>query len=258
MAIYDCFTFFNEEDLLEIRLNHLYDHVDFFVLSEATVTHSGKPKPLFFEENQSRYERFLDKIIHIVVKDMPVDVAKERNNRWILENFQRNTLKDGLRYIQDNDMVMISDLDEIPRIEVLGQHGIFIQTPYMYYLNVRAGGDWPGTMSMPYKEFRDNWKSLGQSLRDQRNVYSLRIPNAGWHFGWLGGYEMVKAKVEAFAHSEFDNETYHSELEEDVRLVRPFFCGSGKSSMPVVEIDETYPKYIIDNLSKYQHLIYQP
>jgi len=255
--LYDCFTFFNELDLLEIRLNHLYDHVDFFVLSEATVTHAGNPKPLFFEENQKRYEKFLDKIIHVVVEDMPLDIAKERGNRWVLENFQRNTLKDGLRNLQDNDMVMISDLDEIPRIEAIGQHGVFIQTPYMYFLNVRAGGDWPGTMSMTYREFRDSWQSLGQSLRDQRNMYSLKVQNGGWHFGWLGGYEMVKAKVEAFAHSEFDNETIHNELKEDVKLIRPFFCGSNKSSMPIVEIDETYPKYLLDNLSKYQHLIYK-
>jgi beta-1,4-mannosyl-glycoprotein beta-1,4-N-acetylglucosaminyltransferase len=110
---------------------------------------------------------------------------------------------------------------------------------------------------MTYREFRDSWQSLGQSLRDQRNMYSLKVQNGGWHFGWLGGYEMVKAKVEAFAHSEFDNETIHNELKEDVKLIRPFFCGSNKSSMPIVEIDETYPKYLLDNLSKYQHLIYK-
>jgi beta-1,4-mannosyl-glycoprotein beta-1,4-N-acetylglucosaminyltransferase len=246
-----------EMDLLEIRLNHLYDHVDFFVLSEATVTHAGNPKPLFFQENQKRYEKFLDKIIHIVVEDMPVDIAKERGNRWVLENFQRNTLKDGLRNLQDNDMVMISDLDEIPSLEAVGKHGVFIQIPYMYYLNVRAGGDWPGTVSMTYREFRDQWGSLGQNLRDQRNMYPLKVPNGGWHFGWLGGYDMVKYKVESFAHGEFDNPTYHGELKEDVKLIRPFFLGSGKSSMPVVDIDETYPKFLLENLSKYQHLVFQ-
>ena len=254
---YDCFTFFNELDLLEIRLNILYDHVDFFVILEATVTHSGKPKPLFFEENQARYEKFLDKIIYVVVKDMPVQMANERKDRWVLENFQRNTLKDGLRYVKDDDIIMISDLDEIPSIEAVGKHGVFIQKPFMYYLNVQAGGDWPGTMSMPYKEFRDNWSSLGQNLRNQRNVYSLKVQNGGWHFGWLGGFEAVKYKIQAFAHSEFDTDVYHNELKQDVELVRPFFLGSNKSSMPVIEIDDSFPKYIVDNLVKYQHLIYQ-
>jgi beta-1,4-mannosyl-glycoprotein beta-1,4-N-acetylglucosaminyltransferase len=255
--IYDCFTFFNELDLLEIRLNHLYDHVDFFVLSEATLTHSGKPKPLFFEENQARYEKFLDKIIHIVVDDMPLDRMKERGDRWVLENYQRNTIKDGLRYIKDTDMVMISDLDEIPSIEAVGKHGVFIQIPYMYYLNVRAGGDWPGTVSMPYKEFRDKMGSMGQTVREQRNHYRTKIPNGGWHFGWTGGYDMVKYKLQSFAHSEFDNDTYYNGLEEDVRLVRPFFINGEKGSMPIVEIDESYPKYLLENLSKYQHMIYQ-
>ena len=255
--IYDAFTFFNEMDLLEIRLNYLYDHVNFFVLSEATVTHSGKPKPLFFDENKDRYEKFLDKIIHVVVNDMPLQIFKERGDRWLLENYQRNTLKDGLHNIQDNDIVMISDLDEIPNIEVIGQQGVFIQTPYMYFLNVRAGGDWPGTVSMNYRTFRTEFKSVSQSVRNSRNGHSTKIQNGGWHFGWLGDYEMVKYKVESFAHSEFDNEVIHSQLKEDVQLIRPFFCGSGRSSMPIVDIDESYPKYLLENLSKYQHLVYK-
>ena len=255
--IYDCFTFFTELDLLEIRLNHLYDHVDFFVLSEATVTHSGKPKPLFFEENQARYEKFLDKIIHVVVRDMPLAVFKERKNRWVLENYQRNTLKDGLYNIQDNDIVMISDLDEIPSIEAIGKQGVFIQTPYMYFLNVRAGGEWPGTVSINYRTFQNEFKNLGQNVRDRRDIYTTRIKNGGWHFGWLGGAEAVKYKIQSFAHSEFDNDTIHSQIENDIKLIQPFFCGSSRSSMPVVDIDESYPKYLTENLSKYQHLVYK-
>ena len=71
--IYDCFNFFNELDILEIRLNVLYEHVDYFVIVESSITHSGEEKPFYFEENKERYSKFLDKIIHYKVYDTPND-----------------------------------------------------------------------------------------------------------------------------------------------------------------------------------------
>ncbi|MFA5934671.1 MAG: hypothetical protein WC827_02185 [Candidatus Paceibacterota bacterium] len=113
MKIYDCFTFFNELDVLEIRLNILNDKVDYFVLVEATTTHSGKKKELYFENNKSRYSKFLNKIIHVIVDDMP----ELKDDRWVLENFQRNAIMRGLSDCKEDDVIMISDLDEIPNIK---------------------------------------------------------------------------------------------------------------------------------------------
>jgi len=113
MKIYDCFTFFNELDVLEIRLNILNDKVDYFVLVEATTTHSGKKKELYFENNKSRYSEFSKKIIHVVVDDMP----ELKDDRWVLENFQRNAIMRGLSDCKEDDVIMISDLDEIPNIK---------------------------------------------------------------------------------------------------------------------------------------------
>ena len=114
MKIYDCFTFNNELDLLELRLNILNDKVDFFVLVEASKTHSGEDKDLIFERNKKRFDRFLDKIIHIKIDDMPELI---NGNRWILENFQRNAIMRGLSDCKDDDVVIISDLDEIPNLK---------------------------------------------------------------------------------------------------------------------------------------------
>ncbi|MEM6579230.1 MAG: N-acetylglucosaminyltransferase, partial [Pseudomonadota bacterium] len=83
--IFDCFPFFNEIELLELRLEQHYDHVDFFVLAEATHTFSGLPKPLHFEEHAERFDRFADKIIHVVIDD---DI--DTRNGWARENFQRD------------------------------------------------------------------------------------------------------------------------------------------------------------------------
>ena len=90
--IFDCFTFNDELELLEIRLNVLKDVVDRFVLVEATKTFTNKSKPLIYEENKDRFKEFADKIIHIVVDDFPDD-----DNPWARENWQRNKIMEGLK-----------------------------------------------------------------------------------------------------------------------------------------------------------------
>ncbi len=111
MKIYDCFTFYNELDLLEIRLNELNEAVDYFVIVEATKTQTGITKPLYFNDNKERYISFHKKIIHIIVNDMP---NIKLNNSWVLENYQRNQIMRGLTNCKNNDIIFISDLDEIP------------------------------------------------------------------------------------------------------------------------------------------------
>ena len=111
MKIYDCFTFFNELDVLEMRLNILDKDVDYFVLVESNRTHSGKDKELIFQKNKTRFTDFSDKIIHIIVDDMP---QSNDGNRWRLENFQREAIMRGLSKCSKDDIILISDLDEIP------------------------------------------------------------------------------------------------------------------------------------------------
>jgi beta-1,4-mannosyl-glycoprotein beta-1,4-N-acetylglucosaminyltransferase len=111
MKIYDCFTFYNELDLLEIRLEELNSVVDYFVIVEATKTQTGISKKLYFNENKKRYLKFHSKIIHIIVSDMP---NINKNTSWVLENFQRNQIIRGLNNCNKDDIIFISDLDEIP------------------------------------------------------------------------------------------------------------------------------------------------
>jgi beta-1,4-mannosyl-glycoprotein beta-1,4-N-acetylglucosaminyltransferase len=116
LKVYDCFTFFNELDILEIRLNELDPVVDYFVLVEATKTFSGQPKKLIFHENNARYSAFLDKIIHVVVDDMPPVLT---NDRWKLEIYQRRSISRALTKCENDDIILISDVDEIPDVRIL-------------------------------------------------------------------------------------------------------------------------------------------
>src|SRR5690349_20249777 len=111
---YDCFTFFNELDLLEIRLNVLNPIVDKFVLVESTRTHQNKPKPLYYQQNAARFSAFKDKIIHVIVDDFPDFGEWKEAHSWILERHQRNCISRGLSQCKKGDVIIISDLDEIP------------------------------------------------------------------------------------------------------------------------------------------------
>jgi len=115
MKIYDCFTFFNEFDLLELRLRELYDHVDYFVVVEGNRTFQNQEKPFYYDSMKYRYAQWQDKIIRVRLMDMPEDT-----DPWGRERHQRDGILQGLSAdTEDNDIIMISDVDEIPRVETI-------------------------------------------------------------------------------------------------------------------------------------------
>jgi beta-1,4-mannosyl-glycoprotein beta-1,4-N-acetylglucosaminyltransferase len=250
--IVDAFTFFNEMELLEIRLNYLDPVVDKFVLVESNLTHSGNEKPLFFDENKDKFKQFWPKIVHIIVNDMPGD----RTDRWVLENYQRNAIVNGFNALNlaEDDYVMISDMDEIPRRElVLNKfNGTYDMRCFMYYLNTQNEEHWNGTVGSSYSQF----KRFGapQVVRNQRNNLEP-IRNGGWHFGWLGGYDRVYQKIKAFAHTEIDVPQYMNPLRESINNLCALWSPGG-GPIPVVEIDDTFPDYIVNNKEKFKELIY--
>ncbi|HEX4957658.1 MAG TPA: hypothetical protein VFV46_05730 [Lacibacter sp.] len=221
MKIFDCFTFFNELDLLEFRLKFLHDVVDHFVIAESNLTHAGKPKPYYFEEAKSRFAPWQQKIIYLPVQqsteglDFNTTITKytPTSAAWQLENGQRNALQQINPQLADDDKVLLSDLDEIPDPGVLKRTTIS-NSPlslsmifHYYFLNCQNVGDehwWNGSIVCSGKQF----KELGpQTLRDNRNNYP-RVKKAGWHFSYLGGVEKIKQKIQSFAHTEFNKEEY--------------------------------------------------
>ena len=204
--IYDCFTFFNELDLLEIRLNVLNDVVDKFVIVEATKTFSGTSKPLYFKDNRERFEKFREKIIHIIVDDMP-DAPKNRNgNWWQAEFFQRNAITRGLKQCKNTDVILIGDLDEIPNPQKIKKYKdkpgihVFVQKMFLYYLNDIDLREpyWTNssTRMLSYGDFIKN----GSSPQKTKFLRGHLIFNGGWHFTYLGGDEKVSEKISSFTH----------------------------------------------------------
>ena len=112
--IVDCFTFYNELDILKKRLKYLSPVVDKFVLVESTKTFRGNSKELFYEQNKKDFDEWKDKIIHVIVEDNPDD-----KNPWVRESYQRNCITRGLTEISVEDLVMISDVDEVPKVELI-------------------------------------------------------------------------------------------------------------------------------------------
>ncbi len=223
--IYDCFTFFNELDLLELRLNILNEVVDKFVIVEGTKTFTGNDKPLNFKENENRYEKFKDKIIYIVFDDYP-----ENDNPWIYESLQRNAIAKGLKNCNDNDIILISDLDEIISPDAI-KEGIktidtgtpikkFVQYNMNYYMNVIKCNQplWFHPEMCSYKNFKNCLDNIDYNYNEfcpkevnsgttankiRMYVECDLIPHGGWHFSFLGGADKILYKYENYSHQEF-------------------------------------------------------
>jgi beta-1,4-mannosyl-glycoprotein beta-1,4-N-acetylglucosaminyltransferase len=246
--VFDCFSFYNELDLLEIRLNELDPFVDFFVLSEMRQTHSGKPKPLYFEENKERFAKFLPKIIHVVPPDI------ETNDPWVREHYQRDYIKIALEGCQPLDIIILSDLDEIPRGSKIAEYKslwteFFWQKQYSYYLNFEVGISpvAPGTFSRitRWKNLKNEGTTL-TALRYKELADSFGILDGGWHFSWMGGGEKIADKLEAWAHQEFNKPENLSpkKIEHFINSGKEHLGREGVGETKIVPIDSTFPKYV--------------
>jgi beta-1,4-mannosyl-glycoprotein beta-1,4-N-acetylglucosaminyltransferase len=208
MKIIDCFTFYNELDMLELRLNELNKVVDYFVLVECVKTHANNDKELYFENNKDRFTNFLDKIIHIIVKDN----IPQTSNAWDIENYQRRGIDQGIKQLNLNsdDIIIITDLDEIPDADTLqhikntdGINGVYSMEMDLYYynLNCKCINKWYHAKILNF----GNYNNDPQSVRDWGSVNGC-IKNGGWHLSYFGDVEFIKNKIKNFAHQEFNND----------------------------------------------------
>lgn len=273
--IYDTFPFFNELDLLEIRLNILDPVVDRFVLVEATRTFTGKPKPLYYENNKLRFAAFADKIIHVVVDDYP-----PFESPWTNENHQRNCILRGLTDAKPGDRILLNDLDEIPRPELVREYAAkpgsfqFDLDYYAYYLNCRNVTDphWKAAKLVSFEVLQHgldgrkirynsfllpamNHGTTPTAIRRSWLLEAKTIPHGGWHFSSLGGGKAVIEKMSSFAHSEFDSPQKHDagQIEHEIQ--------NGKSPLYrirhfAVPLDDRFPDYLVRNQTKYGHLLF--
>ena len=224
MKIIDCFIFYNEIDLLKYRLEILYPVVDYFVLVEATRTHSGKSKPLYYQENKDLFKQYQDKIIYVCDDKLEETPAFKYSRNyddgiWKNENHQRNSIETGINLVPGGlareDYIMISDVDEIPNPDILeyvrdNKPKIdcmsLIMTMFYYNLTLINEQKWYHPKIMSYGFYCDAFECTPQKCRMIETRQSIK--NGGWHLSYFGSPEFIKNKIMSFAHQEFNRAEY--------------------------------------------------
>lgn len=277
--LYDGFAFFNELDLLDIRLKELYDVVDHFIIVEATRTFQKNPKPLYYLENKDRFKQYADKIIHVVVDKYPNFFTKFRvPHAWDYDNHQKEFILKGLVNAAPDDVVIVSDVDELPlRSKVLAYKDspktcVFEQYFNYYFLNSvcthsndapaklnRNGfGYWRGPVMIRRKNIQSIKKT--RMMRDLDAPEVTIIENGGWHFSWLGGIDTIIKKIEAWTHPEYNtaemkNRAY---IESSIRAGKSIF--DPNTTFKLIDLHNTdleLPVALRENPEKYNHLIFK-
>lgn len=265
--IHDCFTFFNELDLLDLRLEHMWDHVDRFVIVEGTRTFRGDPKPLYFADSGNRYNWARDKIVHVVV-----DLPEVEPEYWGREAQQRNGITEGVAHEDPDDLVLITDLDEFPRPESIpagasacsehDQPVSMLMSKHIWKLNNKMVWDMPG-----HAEHYPWWmlvvcrqrhlaRETPQRMRERARFEMPKVDgHGGWHFSFIGDERFVKEKIEAFSHTELctpdttDPERIRQRMDA---LTDPFDRGYGY----VVEefTEPAYPRVLVEKRQRLEGL----
>lgn len=259
--IIDSFLFFQELDLLEIRLEYLYEKVDKFIIVEACQTFTGKPKLFNFEANISRFEKYIDKIIYYKIEDshdsfdsvigyLGSQHSKEYKKvleimnshkhypkdvlHWVLDTYHREALHlVYAKYLEDDDIVFLSDLDEIVSIEIFDNTELLIsdrptvcqQHEFMYFLNYYNNSDWLGTIFSKYENIKN--KSLNGLRIDSKKIRSyvnqVEYKSGGYHFTTIGNIDTIKQKIQSWAHQEFNTKEIADRLEYNINTGQDIF-----------------------------------
>ena len=270
--IIDSFLFFQELDLLEIRLEYLYPIVDKFVIVEARQSFKGKDKNYIFEQNIKRYQKYLDKIIYHKIEDIHYSYSEliefleksnskvrktiskfikkhdyyDKNNlSYILDSYHRECIHIALdKKFKDEDIVLLSDLDEIPSFKIiknikkgkkLHYPTVFIQNEFQYFLNNFAKSDWHGTIASSYKLIK---KYSLNELRNNTNKLSS-ILNSGYHFTSIGNKQAIINKIESWGHQEFNKEIIKKNLSENIKNGKDIFYRFKRNKNKIINIQKS-------------------
>lgn len=202
--VYDCFGFFNELDLLEIRLSILDPYVDHFVLCESLQTFSGHDKSLYYQDNKERFSKWNHKIIHLIAPSVETDNVFERTA------LQKDFIREALVECGPDDIIYYGDVDEIWIPQEVGDEIYKLeQLNYCYYLNQRSSELWQGTNVCKYKNLLN--------LNEFRANHDHVLPNGGWHFTNMGGLDQIRKKIAAYDHQEMINDDVRDNLEERMK-----------------------------------------
>jgi len=264
--IIDCITFFDNNFMFDFRYNIMKKYVDKFVICESLYDHRNNKKGVNFDLEKKYIED--PKILHIVLeKPFP-----KNTNAWQNQRIQRDYILKNLNFADDSDFIFFSDPDEILNPEVLKnfdlkkKYGIFLQKFYNYKFNIfnQYESPWEGTKVCKKKNLKSidfmrekvrkkNLKYKFYRFDKERNIEIFE--NAGWHFNNVMSPELISKKLKTFAHDEYSSEKFSSveiirrKIDEKIDLF------NRNEKYEVVEIDKSFPKYLLDNLLKFKDYI---
>ena len=292
MKIFDCFMYFDEEQVLDLRLNVLNDFVDYFVIVESTQNHKGIKRELLFD--QSKFQKFKNKIIYLVYDEIPKNVEtisdnedeNEKDRKYIMnavyrENSQRNFITNGLQKADENDLILVSDVDEIPKLSSLNLSKIdnkiliFKQDMFYYKFNLAIPNfKWSGTKGVKKKNLKSpQWL---RNIKDRKYAFfridtffsekkytNIKIiSDGGWHFSNIKNAKMIEHKLRSYLHhrefdqvslsvDEIDNLIKNKKAIYDLRVDKKVNKVGNGVVLNNYNLSKL-PKYINENLDKYK------
>tara|TARA_Y100001970_G_scaffold278856_1_gene385172 strand:+ start:5341 stop:6147 length:807 start_codon:yes stop_codon:yes gene_type:complete len=264
--IIDCITFFDNNFMFDFRYSEINKFVDKFLICESLYDHKNNSKKINFDP-QKKYENN-PKIIHIILEER----FPKSTNAWQNQALQREFILKKLDFADDEDYIFFSDPDEIPNVKILKnfqlkkKYGIFLQKFYNYKFNLFNPYEtpWEGTRVCKKKNLksidfmrekvkRKNLKYKFFRIDKEKNIEIF--DDGGWHFNNLMEPEEISKKLKTYAHVEFSSENYSSidTIREKIKNSIDLFDRG--ENYKKVDIDETFPKYLVDNLDKFKKFI---
>ena len=295
MKIFDCFMYFDENMVLDLRLNYLSKYIDKFVIIESKFNHRGEKRDPQFD--LKKFQKFKEKIIYILIDKEPEgieevndnDEHEEKSRKFILnaikrENFQRNVISKGILEADDNDWVLISDLDEIPNLEKndlkkFKSSLVFFKQHMMYYkFNlILENYPWFGTKACKKKDLKTPqwlrnikgrpypWWRIDTYFSDTKYIDIKIIEQGGWHFSYIKSPEDIEKKLESYLHHrEYDvNPVGVENIRKMIDNKKTIYdlkadmrSNKFEGNNELTKIDlDLLPNYILENVDKFSKWI---
>ena len=262
--------YFDEDLMLDLRLNILSKYVDKFIIAEATRDHSGKEKKLNF--NYKNFSKFEDKIKYLIIDDIPLNVKSKKKN-WtpnhLRDQYQRNSLLEGFKNCSEDDLIMISDIDEIPdpkkisEFKIKNKDACFLQKNFQSKLNLLNITDkyWMGTKICKKKYLKSpQWlRNIKTKKRPFWKIYKPKEPqlilDGGWHFSFLKKPEDIAIKIKAYSHQEFYKDEFIDINKIGTRIKNEKDLFDRNIQYKKIEVDNSFPEYIFNNKTKLKEWI---
>lgn len=266
MKIVDAVIFNNELDIIGIRLEEMSPAVDWFVLVEGNRDFKGDPKPMEYDLHRDRFAKFAHKIIHVKVEDYPENV-----DAWAREAWTRNATLRGVKQVPDldpEDWVILSDVDEIIRQERLWNirevepfkiydpksDVIKFNLSFRYYkFNCRAVNDgWGAPIAVRARLFTDPQNTRHNNNPEIPWDHCFTVPNAGWHFSYMGGVDAIIRKIEQNAHQELNTPEWKDRAHIEKALKMGMDLYKRQDQRWEFIDDKDYPQFVLDNPEKFE------